>query len=54
MIFVMTFLVFLIAVACLALGVLVGREPLRGSCGGSACANCARHCERTDRSAAAE
>ncbi|NND37084.1 MAG: hypothetical protein HKN81_08110 [Gammaproteobacteria bacterium] len=50
----MTFLVFLLAVACLGLGVLVGREPLRGSCGGSACANCTRRCERTDQSAGAE
>jgi len=38
--FVATFIVFLVVTACLALGVLVGREPLRGSCGGSACANC--------------
>ena len=51
MLFLVTFLVFLLAVTGLALGVLAGREPLRGSCGGSACARCKKSCEERKRSA---
>jgi hypothetical protein len=51
MLFLVTFLVFLLAVTGLALGVLAGREPLRGSCGGSACARCKGSCEKRERSA---
>lgn len=36
--FLLTFSIFLLAVAGLALGVLFGRDPLKGSCGGLACA----------------
>lgn len=35
--FVLTFVIFLLAGGGLALGVLFGRAPLRGSCGGLAC-----------------
>jgi hypothetical protein len=41
--------VFVLSVAGLAAGILLGREPLRGSCGGSACLSesdcecCSRH-----------
>ena len=51
MLFLVTFLVFLLAVTGLALGVLAGREPLRGSCGGSACARCKKRCAEHKRSA---
>lgn len=34
-----------LSVAGLALGVLVGRRPLRGSCGGLSCESC-RSCGR--------
>ena len=52
--FIAAFLVFLLAVAGLALGVLLGRAPLRGSCGGlrrvttEPCA-CERPCPRKQR-----
>ncbi len=51
MVLLITFLFFVLAVTGLALGVLMGREPLRGSCGGNACGRCARNCENDDRSA---
>lgn len=35
--FILTFSIFLLTVGGLALGVLFGRAPLRGSCGGLAC-----------------
>lgn len=35
--FLLTFLIFLLAVGGLAVGVLFGRAPLKGSCGGLAC-----------------
>jgi len=53
MLFLVTFLVFLLSVTGLALGVLVGRQPLRGSCGGGACASCKGRCENSDRAARA-
>lgn len=53
MTFIATFFVFLLAVAGLALGVLAGREPLRGSCGGTACARCRGSCRKSDRTAGA-
>lgn len=49
MLFLATFLIFLLAVTGLAVGVLAGREPLRGSCGGAACTRCRGNCEKTDR-----
>lgn len=39
--FILAFLVIVLAVAALALGVLLGRRPLGGSCGGLGCAGCA-------------
>jgi len=51
MVLLVTFLFFVLAMAGLGLGVLLGREPLRGSCGGGACAGCRRNCSRFDRSA---
>lgn len=49
--FLLSFLLIALAIAGLALGVLVGRAPLR-SCGGAACKGiaceaCPRHKERT-------
>jgi len=49
MLFLLSFLFFLLAATGLALGVLAGRTPLRGSCGGSACAGCKRSCEKSGR-----
>ena len=43
--FLVAFVVFLVVAACLALGVLVGREPLRGTCGGIACSRCRKAAE---------
>ena len=45
MVLLLTFLFFVLAVTGLAVGVLAGREPLRGSCGGSGCERCERKCE---------
>jgi len=50
MVLLLTFLFFVLAVAGLAVGVLAGRGPLRGSCGGIACARCERSCGKSDRS----
>ena len=47
--FVFTLVIFLASIVGLATGVLLGRAPLRGSCGGSAflkgggCATCETH-----------
>lgn len=44
-----TFVVLVLAVAAMAVGVLFGRAPIRGSCGGIAgggCAACSGSCER--------
>ncbi len=37
---VLTFLIVLVSMCGLAVGVLLGRAPIKGSCGGLACANC--------------
>ena len=36
--FILTFSIFLLAIGGLALGLVFGRAPLKGSCGGIACA----------------
>lgn len=44
-----SFVVILLAVAAMSLGVLFGRRPIRGSCGGIAgggCGACTGRCER--------
>lgn len=44
-----TFVVIVLAVAAMAVGVIFGRAPIRGSCGGVAgggCAACTGVCER--------
>ena len=48
-IFAASFIVIALAVAAMSLGVLFGRTPIRGSCGGIAgggCGACTRRCER--------
>lgn len=41
--------VFVLAVLGLGIGVLSGRAPLRGSCGGlGACSGCKRRCRRAE------
>ncbi len=35
--FILTFAILLVAIAGLAVGVLAGRAPIKGSCGGLAC-----------------
>ncbi len=53
MIFVVSFLVVTLAVLGMAAGVLLGRRPIAGSCGGlgggGACAACTRPCEKRRR-----
>ena len=44
--FVASFIVLAVCVAALALGVLLGRPPLRGSCGGLNNCDCTRPCPR--------
>ena len=44
-----SFIVLALAVAAMAVGVIFGRSPIRGSCGGVAgggCAVCGGQCER--------
>jgi hypothetical protein len=41
-----SFVAILLAVAAMSVGILFGREPIRGSCGGIGCAACARGCKR--------
>lgn len=44
-----SFVAFTLAVAAMAVGVIAGRAPIRGSCGGGAghtCTACARRCGR--------
>ncbi|HSS63781.1 MAG TPA: hypothetical protein VLS27_05055 [Gammaproteobacteria bacterium] len=44
-----SFVTLLLAVAAMAVGVLFGRAPIRGSCGGvggGGCAACSGRCER--------
>lgn len=51
--FLMTTLVFGLSFAAMALGVLLGRDPMHGGCASSSarCAACARPCQhREDRS----
>ena len=57
--FVLSFLVLALAVAGMSVGVLFGRAPIRGSCGGlgngGSCSSCSRPCasERRRRALAA-
>lgn len=44
--FLLSFVVMLACVVALALGVLLGRAPLRGSCGGLNNCDCANPCAR--------
>lgn len=49
MVYLLSFIVILLALLGLGLGVLAGREPIRGSCGGlggSACSSCHNPCPR--------
>lgn len=44
-----SFIVLALAMAAMAVGIIFGRSPIRGSCGGVAgggCALCSRQCER--------
>lgn len=43
---VFSFFIFVLAIAGLAIGVLLGREPLRGSCGGDAVVNVCPICTK--------
>ncbi|MCK0097352.1 hypothetical protein MWU60_17370 [Yoonia sp. F2084L] len=45
---ILTFLILLISMGGLAVGILLGRAPIKGSCGGLACANCGG-CKKTGR-----
>ena len=47
--FLITFCVISLTFAALALGVLLGREPIKGSCGGLNNCQCARSCARRQR-----
>ena len=44
----LSFLITLLAVLGLSLGVLMGRQPIRGSCGGigDQCSTCSRGCQK--------
>lgn len=61
MLFLITFLVLLLAVAGMAIGVLCGRQPIQGSCGGLsaidphlACSACERPCAKRQARQAAQ
>lgn len=54
MLLLLTFLFFLLAFLGLSAGVLAGRHPLRGSCGGSGCATCRGSCRDRTRGTTAE
>ena len=45
MIFVITFLAFALIVAAMSVGVMVGREPIKGSCGGMGALGIDQSCE---------
>jgi len=47
-IFVLSFFAFALAGLGMALGVLFGRRPLAGSCGGLGCDYCGDECKRKD------
>lgn len=51
MTFIIAFFLILLAIAGLALGVICGRAPLKGSCGGLACAglDCATCPNRSEK-----
>ena len=61
MIFVISFLVFALIIAAMAVGVIAGRPPIKGSCGGSGvlgidqacdlCGGAPQRCETESRSA---
>ena len=63
MIFVISFLVFALIIAAMAVGVMAGRAPIKGSCGGigalgidqscDLCGGDPQRCETESRSAAA-
>ena len=45
----LTFVLFAIVIGAMAIGVLRGREPIRGSCGGlngGRCELCSNHCRK--------
>tara|TARA_B100000900_G_scaffold415882_1_gene447686 strand:+ start:8504 stop:8731 length:228 start_codon:yes stop_codon:yes gene_type:complete len=44
-IFVLTFLAFALIVAAMSVGVMAGREPIKGSCGGMGAAGIDQSCE---------
>ena len=49
--FVLSFVLLVLAVTGMAAGVLMGRKPIAGSCGGlgNGCAACTRRCARRGR-----
>ena len=49
MLFLLSFIVTALAVLGLAAGWLLGRGPLRGSCGGGACVRACPHCRDGSR-----
>jgi hypothetical protein len=47
--FVLSLIVFVLAIAGLGIGAMLGRKPLCGSCGGNAASKMCRFCPRKDR-----
>ena len=45
MIFVLTFLAFALIIAAMSVGVMAGREPIKGSCGGIGALGIDQSCE---------